>query len=77
MSSGPLSHYSVLNPVCSGLKAEIEFGEISFPLRVHRLLHTAVVHLFRCGGEGWLVTRGYLINQTPGEKLRHSVALAL
>jgi hypothetical protein len=35
-SSGSLSHCSVLNlvHVCSGSKAEIEFGEASFPLRV-------------------------------------------
>jgi hypothetical protein len=35
-SSGSLSHCSVLNLVCSGSKAEIEFGEASFPLRVYR-----------------------------------------
>ena len=32
-SSGSLSHYSVLNLVCSGSKAEIDFGKVSFPLR--------------------------------------------
>jgi hypothetical protein len=33
-SSGSLSHCSVLNLVCSGSKAEIDFGKVSFPLRV-------------------------------------------
>ena len=33
-SSGSLSHCSVLNLVCSGLQAEIEFGKVGFPLRV-------------------------------------------
>jgi hypothetical protein len=34
--SGSLGHYSVLNLVRSCLKAEIEFGKVSFPLRVFR-----------------------------------------
>jgi hypothetical protein len=33
-SSGSLGHCSVLNLVCSGSKAEIEFGGVRFPLRV-------------------------------------------
>jgi len=33
-SSGSLSQCSVSNLVCSGSKAEIDFGKVSFPLRV-------------------------------------------
>ena len=36
-SSGSLSHSSVLNLVCSGSKAEMDFGGISFGVRDCRL----------------------------------------
>ena len=35
-SSGSLSHCSVLNLVCSGSKAEIDFGAVRFPIRLWR-----------------------------------------
>lgn len=41
-SLGLLSYNSYLYPVCSGSKAEMDFGETAFALRIHRLCAFAI-----------------------------------